>query len=352
MALPDHSPIELRGDTARQALRNALIWLGVGAGFWLAWQVSQPLLLVLAGLIVAAGLRGGEELLGRFLPVRRAQRLMIIVVGLFAGLLGFFYFAGVQIAAQFGELSQTLQAQASRVALLAKEYGFDLGPAMNDPVAALKAQVGGSIGRIAGFLGSALAALGTLLVVLTLGIFFAADPRGYERGVAWLTPADNRERVRGTIEAISHMLRRWVLGRLVIMAGEGILIFTGLWLTGVPLAAVLGLVTGLLAFIPTLGAIIAGVLIVLVGFSGGVASGLWATGVYLAVQLADNFLNPMIEKKAVDIAPAAVLAAQMIFGALFGFLGVALADPLLAMVKAALEQRDVAATGDEPATSP
>ncbi len=340
MALPDHSPIELRGDSARSTFRDAAIWIGVVAGFWLAWQVAQALLLILAGLIVAAGLRGGEALLGRVLPVQRGLRLAIVVLGLFAGLLGFFYFAGVQIAGQFGELSQTLQMQGSRIAGLAKEFGFDLGPAMNDPVAALKAQVGGSIGRIAGFLGNAVAGVGSLFVVLTLGIFFAADPRGYERGVAWLTPADHREGVRATIEAISAMLRRWVLGRLVIMAGEGVAIFAGLSLTGVPLAAVLGLVTGLLAFIPTLGAIIAGVLIVLVGFSGGLQAGLWATGVYLAVQLLDNFLNPMIEKKAVDIAPAAVLAAQMIFGALFGFLGVALADPLLAIVKVALEQRD------------
>jgi predicted PurR-regulated permease PerM len=340
MAPDEPSPLELRGDGARATFRDALIWLGTAAGLWLAWQVAQPLLLIVAGLIVAAGLEGGEERLARVLPIRsRGLRLTIVVLALFAALIGFFLFAGVQVGAQFGELTKTVQAQASRLAELAQEFGISMGPPGQDPVAALKAQVGGSIGRITSFLGSAVGAFGTLFIVLTIGIFFAADPRGYERGLEWLTPVGARPAVQRTVKAISHMLRRWVLGRLVIMVLEGVAIFVGLWATGVPLAAVLGLVTGLLAFIPTLGALISGVLIVLVGFSGGVETGLWAIGVYLAVQFADNFVNPLIEKKAVDIAPAAVLGAQMVFGTLFGFLGIAIADPLLAMAKVALEQR-------------
>jgi predicted PurR-regulated permease PerM len=341
-SLPDHSPIELRGAGARSTLRDALIWVSVVGGAWLAWQVSQAILLVVAGLIVGAGLQGGVRLIGKAFPrLGHHWRLTIVVLGLMVVLGGFFYFAGLQIAAQAGALADTLHMQATRIAAFAEEYGIHVGGhAGGDPVAALKAQVGGSIERVTAFLGNAVGALGSLLLVVTLGIFFAADPRGYERGVEWLTPSRLRPAVHGTLAAIGHMLRRWVLGRMVIMLFEGVFIALGLWLTGVPLAAVLGLVTGLLAFIPTLGALIAGVLIVLVGFSGGVDSGLWAIAVYLAVQLADNFVNPLIEKKAVDIAPAAVLAAQLVFAALFGFLGIALADPLLAMAKVALERRD------------
>ena len=108
----------------------------------------------------------------------------------------------------------------------------------------------------------------------------------------------------------------------------------------VPMAALLGLLTGLLAFIPNIGAIISGVLMVLVGFSGGVDMGLYTVFVYFLVQTVDGYvLIPLVAKKTVDLAPALVLGAQLVFGVLFGILGLALADPMLAMIKVALEQR-------------
>ncbi len=88
------------------------------------------------------------------------------------------------------------------------------------------------------------------------------------------------------------------------------------------MAALLGLLTGLLAFLPNIGSIISGMLIVLVGLSAGGNLWLYALGVYLAVQLIDGWLIvPAVAKKSVDLAPALVLAAQLPFGAAFGFLG-------------------------------
>ena len=106
------------------------------------------------------------------------------------------------------------------------------------------------------------------------------------------------------------------------------------------MAALLAILTGLLAFVPNLGAIVSGVLMVLVGFSGGVEMGVYTIVVYLFVQNFDGYVViPMIAKKTVDLAPALVLAFQLIMGILFGILGLFLADPLLAMLKVALERR-------------
>jgi predicted PurR-regulated permease PerM len=112
------------------------------------------------------------------------------------------------------------------------------------------------------------------------------------------------------------------------------------------MAGLLGLLTGLLAFLPNIGAIVSGVLTVLVGFSAGVDTGLWAVAVYLIVQTVDGYLIvPMVAKKSVDLAPALILSAQLLFGALFGLLGLALADPLVAMLKVMLERRAETAAG-------
>jgi len=116
----------------------------------------------------------------------------------------------------------------------------------------------------------------------------------------------------------------------------------GTWLLlmwgGVPMAALLGLLTGLLAFIPNIGAIVSGLLMVAVGFSAGTDTGLWAIVTYFVVQTVDGYLIvPYVARRTVDLAPALVLAAQLIFGALFGFMGLLLADPIVAAVKTTLQ---------------
>ena len=150
---------------------------------------------------------------------------------------------------------------------------------------------------------------------MIIGIYLAIDPRPYERGLAWMVPEESREEFAKTLDRMAFTLRRLLAGRLVGMVVEGLFTWALLSLIGVPMAALLGLITGLLAFIPNIGAIISGVLMMLVGFSGGTEMGLWTIGVYFLVQNFDGYiLVPMIAKKTVDLAPALVLMSQLIFG--------------------------------------
>ena len=327
------SPIEL-SIRARVALTDATVWLGLAAAILLTWHVAASLLLILGGIVFAAGLQGGERLLGRVWSVRRTIRLSIVIALFAAALVGFLYFAGTQIAEEFAQLQTTLLQQSERLSVLAKEYG--LATSGSDPVTAMKAQIGSSLGQIMTVLGGAAGALGSIGLMVVFGIFVAADPRLYERGIEWLTPAARRAGMKATLDAMGAMLRRWVGGRLVLMLFEGTLIFIGLNVVGTPLALLLALVTGLFAFIPNLGALASGALMIAIGFSAGRTVGIETVGVYLAVQLADQFVSPMIEKRAVDLAPAVVLGAQLIFGVLFGIMGLILADPIVALVKVAL----------------
>ena len=84
----------------------------------------------------------------------------------------------------------------------------------------------------------------------------------------------------------------------------------------------------MLAFLPNIGAPISGALMIMVGFSGGTTMGLYCIGIYVVVQTIDgNVIVPMVAKRAADLAPALVLSMQLIMGAMFGILGLALADP-------------------------
>src|SRR5690606_23496521 len=159
-------------------------------------------------------------------------------------------------------------------------------------------------------------------------------------GLAWMVTRERRESFYSTLSEMAQTMRRLMFGRIVGMLFEGVLIYFMLVLYGVPMAALLAILTGLLAFIPNVGAIVSGVLMVLVGFSGGVDMGLYTIFVYFVVQTFDGYIVvPMIARKTVDLAPALVLGMQLIMGILFGIMGLFLADPLLAMIKVALERR-------------
>jgi predicted PurR-regulated permease PerM len=152
-------------------------------------------------------------------------------------------------------------------------------------------------------------------------------------------PRDRRDHFRESAQIMGRSLRRLLAGRLLGMTVTGLLTWMMLALYGVPMAALLGLLTGLLAFLPNIGALISGVLMVLVGFSGGLEMGLYTIFVYVFIQTVDGFIiSPVVARKTADLPPALVLGAQLIMGVLFGFLGMLLADPMVTMLKVWLER--------------
>jgi predicted PurR-regulated permease PerM len=254
-----------------------------------------------------------------------------------------FYFAGSQISRQAAECPALVGEQLGRLFAWLQAKGFAVG---EEEVRNIAGNIFSGVGTVTRAIGGIFGGLATGFLIVIIGIYLAIDPRPYERGLSWMVPKEQRRYVAETLGKMAFTMRRLLAGRLVGMAFEGV--FTWAMLMGwglyagtpVPMAALLGLLTGLLAFFPNIGAIISGVLMVLVGFSGGTEMGLYTIFVYFLVQNIDGYvIVPMIAKKTVDLAPALVLGAQLIFGVLFGILGLALADPMLAMIKVALEER-------------
>ena len=331
------SPARIADPRLRNEAWRALIWVLVVGGVALAVYLSQSLLVIFGALVFAAMLDGGARLLERVLPVHRAIRVALVMLATLAFLGWLAYFAGSQFAAQAAQLPGLLETQLDRIGGWAQANGIAFDPAQLQQVGG---QVMNGVGTVTRALGGILGGLTSLLLIVIIGVYVAMEPRLYERGIEWVMPRHARREFRATTDQMAYTLRRLMAGRLVGMLVEGIFTFLMLWFYGVPLAALLGLLTGLLAFIPNIGAVISGLLMVTVGFSGGVDMGLYTIFVYFFVQTIDGYvLIPLIAKKTVDLAPAVVLGAQLILGVLFGILGLALADPLMAMLKVALERR-------------
>lgn len=330
-------PTELYDPLIRSEVKRAAVWIGmaslVAAFIWLA----QPILLIIGGIVLAAMFDGGARLLGRILPIPRGFRLTIVVLAVFGFIYWTFVFTGSELAAQAASLQAIVETQVESIGNRIEAAGFNISA---EDVKGLGSQILNSVGRVTEAVSSAVGTITNLAMMLVLGIFIAAEPRMYERGLAWMLPLAERAHFYGTAEKMGSVLRRLMAGRLLGMAVEGVGTWVLLSLGGVPMAALLGVLTGLLAFLPNIGAIISGALIILVGFSAGVDAGFYAIFVYFVVQMVDGYLIvPMVAKRAVDLAPALVLGAQILFGALFGILGLALADPIIAMIKVALERQ-------------
>lgn len=329
-------PNELRDPFVRQELKRAAVWVGLVVAVILVWVLAQPLLLIIGGIIVAAMLDGGVRLLGRALPIARGWRLLIVATLVVLFLFYVVIETGTQLIAQAEALRGIVQEQITRIAAWAQAQGITSQPLTGADVTK---EVAGSLGRLTSAVSSMLGAVTSIAMILVIGIFLAIEPRNYERGVAWMFPLDRRDVVYRTMNAIGYSLRRLMAGRLLGMTIEGFATWILLSMAGVPMAGLLGLLTGVLAFLPNIGAIISGTVMILVGFSGGMETGLWAIAIYAIVHLIDGWLIiPTVARKSVDLAPALVLGAQLLFGALFGIIGLVLADPLLAMIKVALEK--------------
>ncbi|WP_076072210.1 AI-2E family transporter [Sphingomonas montana] len=330
-------PADNNGPLVGRELVRAAVWLGLASAIFLVWTLSQTILVIIGAFVICQMLDGGTRLLGRILPIGRAWRLLIVCLAVLAFLIWVVYFAGASIMGQFDMLRATVTQQSARVLAWGQSLGLASNGAQMDQIGQ---QLMGSIGKLTSAVGTAFGALSSLAMIVVLGLFFAIEPKLYERGIAWMLPLDRRETFYRTAAKMGHTLRMLMFGRLIGMAVEGVGTWALLWVGGVPMAGLLGILTGLLAFLPNIGAIVSGVLIILVGFSQGVDTGLWAVGVYCVVQVIDGYIIvPMVAKRSVDLAPALVLGAQLLFGALFGILGLALADPIIAMIKVMLEQR-------------
>jgi putative permease len=331
-------PTDIKDDMVRREAKKATVWIGIASLFALAVLLAQPIMVIIGGIVLAAMIDGGQRLIHRIAPwMPRGLRISVVLVAVFAFLVWLVIFAGGQIAAQAAQLPNVIETQLIRLTAWAQGHGITMQDINLQQIAS---QVLGSVGQVTRALGGIFGGFTTGFLIFILSIYFVLEPDLYRRGVGWMLPEDSRDRWEGTAQRMGKALRMLLFGRLLGMIVEGVATWALLAWWGVPMAALLGLLTGLLAFLPNIGAPISGLLMILVGFSVGTETGLFCIAVYVTVQTVDgNIIVPMVARRTVDLAPALVLGAQLVFGLLFGILGLMLADPIVAMIKIALERQ-------------
>jgi predicted PurR-regulated permease PerM len=327
---------------ATEVARIVAVAAGVAALVALLWFARTALLLLFAGILLAVMLDGASRPVMRWtgMPKPAAIALVVVGIGILFGLIG--WSAGPVLVEQLEELgrslTQTVASLSQQAATEADQSGMLRNFDWSSLVDLLPSPLGIASGATA-LAGTVLGAIVSMLIVLFFGIYLALTPEVYLSLVLRFAPAARREELRAVFAEIGAVLRKWLQGQLLAMALVGAVTYLGLLVLDVPLALVLALLLGLFEFIPYIGPILGAAPMLLVGAGQGMDILLWVAGLYLVVQLLESYvLTPLIQSRAVSLPPAVVILSQLVFGAMFGVLGLALATPLVAAASVPLRR--------------
>lgn len=296
----------------------------------LGWVLRDILLLGFAAVLIACVLRGAADFLYHRTGLSPGWSLILVVVALVSLFTGLIWWRGAEIVGQVQQLSDQLTVQAER--LWGQVENGAWGRRAAEGLRRSIQSVADSLpGFATGVATSTLGIGGSLVVVVVTGLSLAASPRTYMGGSLRLLPPAWRPRGAEVLSNVAQTLRLWFLGQLADMAVVTSLIGIGLYALGVPLALTLGLLAGLLNFVPYIGALAGAVPAILVALAQSPTLALWVAGLFLVVQsLEGNVIAPLVQKRTGTLPPALTIVSQTILGTLFGVLGLILATPFMA----------------------
>jgi predicted PurR-regulated permease PerM len=314
------------------------------------WQLLDVLVVVFGAVLFATVLHAVADPIAAHTPLSRRWALPLagaIVLLIFGGTAWLFH---AQVS---GEVTAALAAAQAGLPRLGEQLGLPgLAGHVSDLASrALAPEV--LMGRVTTLGATLLGATANLLLMLFGGAYLAASPTTYRDGVVKMFPAGARPRVGSTLDASGRALKLWLLGQLFAMVATGLLTWLALTLIGVPSAAGLALIAGVLEFIPLVGPFLGALPAVLVAITLGLPAAAWTVVAFLVIQQVEsNIVQPIVMREAVAIPPAVLLFAVLAFGALFGALGVVLAAPLTVVTFVAVKKLYVRETLGERTVVP
>lgn len=332
-AVPDMPHREPAGPLAL-----SLTVLAVVTVLALSWYYATSLLLLFAGILFAVLLDACTRGLARVVPLTRPWRFGLVML-LFGCIVVLAISWGLDRApTQVRSLFRVMDTQLGVLEGHLAAFDIDLfGPGGRQDLSHLIADPGRLFGHVHYAVSGAYAVAINTIVIVCLGLFFAGSPAGYREGALKLVPISARVRVLSVLNEMGQMLRGWLLGQLLRGAVVAALLAGALHLLGVPGAGLLGLQAGVANFIPYLGPLIAAFPVALVAMPLGLSTLAWVMIIYFTIQTIEGFvIAPLIQKGAVNVAPAWTLFAIVVLGAMFGAMGMALAAPLVAIGRIAV----------------
>ncbi|GAA2563588.1 putative PurR-regulated permease PerM [Neomicrococcus aestuarii] len=319
-----------------------LLTVGVGIAlglYFMLTNVGQLVMWIAVALFIALGLdpivRWFESRkMPRAVGVLAAMLLLVVVVG---GIMGTLIPTIIQQTTQFVENAPTIVADFLKSDFfLTIDEQFHVSTRITDEVNkffADSAAVGGLFGGVIGVGGMVFNGFFGVLTVLVLAIYFLSSLPAIKAWAYRLAPRSRRPRVQMLSEQITNSVGNYVMGQAIVATINAVYAFIVMSIVGVPYALLLAFVVIILAFIPLVGAVIAGIIVSLIALTVS-----WQTAVIYAIcyfaylQFEAYFISPRIMQRAVAVPGAVAVIAVIAGGALMGIAGALMAIPLAAAV--------------------
>ena len=347
------------GPPGRTVYVGVLLLFALAIASYFVYQVGQVILVLLLTLLFAVIVSGPVDYLDRRGVTRGWATALVVGAVVLVLWLASVLMAPVveKQAQQFAEDLPALLVEAEALAMRGQE-AIGLGDAdeglspggllemaqdfVSQDVLAATADIGRSI----------VTAVSLGIVALISTVFLVARPYPVIDGFVALFPAGRRAEVRRVLGGVYDAVRRWLLGQLVAMTFIGVLSTLALALLGVPFAVLLGLFSGLISFVPFVGAVVSVIPPVLLALASDPILALWVILAYTAIQqLESQIIQPVVMSRAVALHPAVVLFAVLVMGTLFGVVGFVLAVPLVATLQVLVRElwvRRMDGMGEDP----
>ena len=335
----------------RVVLRIVVILLAVAAFLWIVYKLTTVLLLVVLSVFFAYLVAPLVDLVqrpinigGKERSIPRGLAIGIVYVVLFSGVGLAIYFLAPQLAAQFPEFKQqatayykTITSASDRLNQYFTQHRMPEGvvKALKDTVLGLIARAGEIVSAAFERMLGLIIFLPWLVLIPILSFFFLKDADSFRRSVLAMLPR-GRLRWRGDefFQDINSTLAAYIRAQLTACVLMGVICSVGFALFGLPSPLVLGLMAGMLEFVPLVGplvvAILAAALALLHSGFGMAFVVLLFLGVLRIVQ--DYVIYPRIIGQGIHLHPLAVILAILAGAEIAGVAGIFLAIPVIAVL--------------------
>lgn len=303
-----------------------------------AWRLADLAILLFGAILIAIGLRHGAVRIGKWARIGTAAGLAVTVLISMAALAGALAFFGNVAAGQFGELTRQVPKGVGIALTWLQQQPY--GPYLLTQMRGIApADVTGAAGRlVTSAVETTLTTGGYAILVFLVAIYLAAQPELYRRLLFRMVPPSARPATARMYDRTGYILLRWLLGQFVVMMTIGVLSGVGLWALGIEAPVALGLVGGLLTFIPYFGAVMAAVPATMVALTQSPLDAAWVIMMYAGVHFIEgNFITPLVQAEATALPPVLSLLSTVAFSILFGISAVLLATPLTLLLLVAVD---------------
>ena len=322
-------------------VRIMLTAIGVFAVANLLWLGRDAVFVAILACLVGLYLSFWVDLLVQKVGMKRGLAAPLVLLVSIAILVGLFLLLWPTLKEQLSTVREQLPRALERVSRWVRSVFSSMGAENVGQSTSVEEQLrlrlrqeaGGIIGGALPLLNTLVGGLFGLFVVLASGLFLAVDPDLYRRGFVKLLPRPHRSAVNSALGELAHALRGWMVGTGISMTIIGVATTLGLWILGIPGFVALGVIAGLLQFIPNIGPLLSAVPAVAIALMAEPTKVLWVVILYVVIQAVEtNAITPLVMKKMIEVPPALSLLFQSLMAIVFGFFGLLLAVPILASV--------------------